>query len=215
MMDRERKKILRTAAENGAEQGLVCLIPSCSYARAGLTALAEETGVCIRELKGLPAELSGSAGTFRLLICHLDGDTASLVDGVSLLGHVLRVHHSTQPVVILTRADVSWLYGTLLHLTGRAENLKSVWLLDACCPVSNLAWLMAGTLPGSARLLHAGASCSKATGLTRREMEVVRAVLRGERIGDMVRRTGLTKTVLYTLRAGGLRKLGMSRKGAK
>ena len=149
---------------------------------------------------------------FSQVICHFSEDIAGQLRQVALLGHLLQVYGSALPVTLLVRERMPWLYGTLLHLTGQAAGLQGVWVLDARTPVAGLAALMQGVRPAAATPLSGRESYTLATGLTRRELEVVTAVLTGERMREMALRTGLSPSVLYAQRHHGLRKLGAGKR---
>ncbi|CAM4365629.1 MULTISPECIES: hypothetical protein [Lelliottia] len=188
--------------------GRVGLLPDCRYTQAGLESLARARGLSVHLLTQDAHTLAGPPAPVSRAICHLGGDLAGRLAQVARLGEYLQTRGDILPVTLLIREPMPWLYGTLLHLTGRPQSLKAVWTLDARSPLADIVDLMWGTFPSGAHPLRGRESYTLASGLTRRELTVVRAVLAGERIRDMAQRTGLSVSALYAQRHHGLRKLG-------
>lgn len=188
--------------------GRVGLLPDCRYTLAGLESLALARGLSVQLLTRSATEQAGPPAPVSRAICHLSGDLAGRLAQVARLGDYLQSRGDTLPVTLLTREPMPWLYGTLLHLTGRTQSLQAVWTLDARSPLTDMVNLLWGATPAAAHPLRGRESYTLASGLTRRELSVVRAVLAGERIRDMAQRTGLSVSVLYAQRHHGLRKLG-------
>ena len=188
--------------------GRVGLLPDCRYLQAGLESLAQARGLSVELLTRTATGLAGPPAPVSRVICHLSGDLAGRLAQVVRLGEYLQTRGDSLPVTLLTREPMPWLYGTLLHLTGRTQSLKAVWTLDARSPLADIVDLLWGTTPAAAHLLKGRESYTLASGLTRRELAVVRAVLAGERMRDMAQRTGLSVSALYAQRHHGLRKLG-------
>lgn len=205
----ERTDWLKDEHGTDRERAGVCLIPACRYTQAGLERLAQAQGQAVYVLDREADVMLVPPLPFRQVICHFSGDLACHISQVALLGNYLLTHASTTPVTLLTRKAMPWLYATLLHLTGRTASLQAICTLDARCPVDVLAALMEGARPATVRPLKGRESYTLASGLTRRELTVVRAVLGGERIRDMAQRTGLSVSVLHAQRHHGLRKLGL------
>lgn len=188
--------------------GRVGLLPDCRYTQAGLESLAQARGLSVHILTQDARALTGPPAPVSRAICHLGGDLAGRLAQVARLGEYLQNRGDSLPVTLLTREPMPWLYGTLLHLTGRTQSLQAVWTLDVRSPLADIVDLMWGTFPSGAHPLRGRGSYTLASGLTRRELEVVSAVLAGERIRDMAQRTGLSVSALYAQRHHGLRKLG-------
>lgn len=188
--------------------GRVGLLPDCRYMQTGLESLAQARGLSVQLLTRTATDLAGPPAPVSRVICHLSGDLAGRLAQVARLGEYLQTRGDSLPVTLLTREPMPWLYGTLLHLTGRTQSLQAVWTLDARSPLADIVDLLWGTTPTTAHRLKGRESYTLASGLTRRELMVVRAVLAGERIQDMAQRTGLSVSALYAQRHHGLRKLG-------
>lgn len=209
-MDRIKDDCRSGGTSNPARESAgVCLIPTCRYTQAGLERLGQELALAVHIIDREADVMLVPPVPFHQVVCHLGGGIAERVSRVALLGHYLLTYGDASPVVILIQEEVPWLYGTLLHLAGRAESLRRVWTLDARCPVSGLVDLMQGRRPEATTPLKGRECDTRACGLTRREIAVVMAVLAGERIRDMARRTGLSVSVLHAQRFQGLRKLGL------
>ena len=87
--------------------------------------------------------------------------------------------------------------------------------MDDRSSLTQLSQMMQGIYPESALFLKKEGPGARASGLSRRELTMMQAILRGEKIPDIARESGSNISMLYALRLNGLRKLGLNHKAKR
>jgi len=206
---------VRTRPGHGAHpaRGALCLIPACRYLQAGLEALGQQQGRRVDVLADRGDLFRLFPLRYRLVVCDLSGELATVLDRLRLLGALLRLLSATPPaVVLLTRQPPAWLAGTLMQAAGYVTRRPDLWVVDDRAPLADLLPLTGGALPAGAVRLPLPAGAAPAAGLTPRELGVMVAMLNGETVRAQAARLGITVSTVHSHRHAGQRKLGMLRK---
>lgn len=184
----------------------ILLITACSYTQAGLVSLAVSRGAII-DLLEQPADLVNIVQTkYSRVVCDMCGDLAGCLSRVALLG--LALSQGIPGVVITPGPPPPWLYCTLRCLAGKMANLS---VMQKSVSLDDMIVLATGEAPkGIPTLLEA--LPEHTPGLSRRELEVMQALLCGESVKIMASRTGLKEVTLHAHRQHGIYKLGMRRR---
>ena len=145
------------------------------------------------------------------VVMYLPGEPQNMLATLQAFSLFIRLSRHSLPTLILSSCRPDWLYRTLGYQMGDLKTMSVLRALPVSTSLPDRSLLL--RTEGTPLLLVRQAremerrSVSRVPGMTKRELETVLWLLRGESIAEISRHTGTSTKTLYSQRHSGLKKL--------